>query len=76
MKEITIENCYELRDKFMTYANRAEQHEFIILAKLNIMMDHSIGQWSKDGIDQKEARSMFRTILRYIGEDFSEYEEK
>jgi hypothetical protein len=76
MKHITIKDCLELRDKFMAYADRAEQHEFIMLAMVHTMMNNSIDDWQEKGINQKEANAMFRVVLKCIGGDFSEYVEE
>ena len=73
--EITIEDCLVLKDKFMIYCDRAEQHEFPMLFVLHTRMDRTIDKFKDDGIDQVEARAMFRVILKYIGEDYSMYME-
>lgn len=76
MKTITIEDCKELHNEFNRYADNAEQHEFPILAMVDLNLRRTIEQYELDGIeDQKEARAMFRTVLKTIGKDYSEYEE-
>lgn len=75
MKEIKIKDCIKLRDKFKAYCATAEQHEFPVLLMIHGMMDASIEKWQKDGVDQKEARSMFRVVLKYMGEDDNKYRE-
>ena len=79
MKEITIEDVFELKEKFDKYLITAEQHEFVILTMIDLKLNNTIKmiQSNNNEIkDQKEARAMFRTILKVIGEDYSEYEEK
>ena len=79
MKEITIEDVLELKEKFDKYLITAEQHEFVILAMIDLKLNNTIKtiQSNNNEIkDQKEARAMFRTILKVMGEDCSEYEEK
>ena len=73
--EITIYDCLALRKEFQDYCETAEQHEFPLLAMINLMMDKSIDKWQTEEINQKEARSMFRCVLKTIGKDFSKYEE-
>jgi len=77
MKEITIQNCEELYGKFSKYCETAEQHEFPILATVNLRLDATMEYIRKTNkmIDQKQARAMFRVVLKVIGEDCSEYEE-
>ncbi len=77
MKTITVRDCHELRDKFESYCETAEQHEFPILAMVNLRLDATIAKIDGDGEvkNQKDARAMFRVILKIIGEDFSAYEE-
>ena len=79
MKEITIEDVLELKEKFDKYLITAEQHEFVILAMIDLKLNNTIKtiQSNNNEIkDQKEARAMFRTILKVMGKDCSEYEEK
>ena len=73
MPEISVADCEQLYQKFLEYTETAEQHEFPLLALVNMMLDASkLRGWD---MPQKEARAMFRTVLRVIGEDFSMYEE-
>ena len=79
MKEITIEDVLKLKEKFDKYLITAEQHEFVILAMIDLKLNNTIKtiQSNNNEIkDQKEARAMFRTILKVMGKDYSEYEEK
>lgn len=79
MKKITIEDVLELKEKFDKYLITAEQHEFVILAMIDLKLNNTIKaiQSNNNEIkDQKEARAMFRTILKVMGKDCSEYEEK
>lgn len=74
MKEITLEDCYELKRKFVDYTDRAEQHEFPFLAMLDFRMTRSLKQFEDLGeINQEDANAMFRVILKMLGEDYSEY---
>lgn len=79
MKKITIEDVLELKEKFDKYLITAEQHEIVTLAIIDFMLNNTIKtiQSNNNEIkDQKEARAMFRTILKVMGKDYSEYEEK
>lgn len=77
MKNITIEDCENLRKQFLTFCESAEQHQFPMLFIMHMKLDESIDRMKAAGsvTDQKEARSMFRVILKVIGQDYSEYEE-
>ena len=41
-KEITLSDCQELYNRFLKYTKTAEQHEFAILAQLQLMMEASL----------------------------------
>lgn len=77
MKEITVQDCVSLQEKFTRYTETAEQHQFPLLFMIDIRLRASVEAVVKTGRveNQKEARAMFRVVLRVIGEDFSEYEE-
>lgn len=73
MPEITKQDCESLYEKFKKHTETAEQHEFVLLAMINMMLDiERARNWE---MPQKEVRAMFRVVLRVIGEDFSAYEE-
>lgn len=76
-KVITVQDCDELYAKFKKYTETAEQHEFVILAMINKKLDMTMIQIHalNEIPDQKEARAMFRTVLKVIGQDASEYAE-
>lgn len=76
-KEITVQDCDELYDKFKKYTETAEQHEFPRLAMIHFKLDATLAQLRASGVikDQREARAMFRVVLKTIGEDASAYEE-
>lgn len=78
MKEITVQDCLELKKNFDQYCKTAEQHEFPMLAIVNIKMDTTIEKVKVDGKvkNQKDIRAMFRVVLKLIGQYFSEYIEK
>lgn len=76
MKDIKLEDCLELHKKFKAYCGRAEQHEFPMLFIIDRMMESTLKKWETDGVDQKEARAMFRLVLKRLGEDCSEYKEE
>lgn len=77
MKHITIDDCKNLQVKFAQYCSRAGQHEFALLAAINIKMDISIDSYVAAGcvFDQRDANAMFRVVLKTIGEDYSEYKD-
>lgn len=76
-KEITVQDCDDLHAKFMKYTETAEQHEFPLLAMINFRLDDTLARLRASGVvkNQKEARAMFRVVLKAIGEDASAYEE-
>lgn len=78
MKIITVEDCHELKAKFDKYCETAEQHEFPKLATIDIMLEITLKKIDKAGTveNQKEARSMFRVVLKTIGKDYSDYIEE
>lgn len=78
MKIITVQDCEELKQKFDKYCETAEQHEFPILAIINMKMDATMEHIRNAGevTNQKDIRAMFRVVLRAIGEDPTEYEEE
>lgn len=67
-KEITILDCENLYKRFMKYTETAEQHQFVLLLRLQQMMENSLNNW-KEKVDQKEAQSMFRVVENIIGKD-------
>ena len=74
MKEITIDDVRNVYDEFVDYTFDAEQHEFGTLFMLDIMIKETLNRYEKAGVvDQKEARTMFRALYKYIGRDYSEY---
>lgn len=66
MNEITLKDCQNLYEKFIKYTETAEQHEFAILVKLQLMMEISLKKWS-DSVNQKEAEAMFRVVKKVTG---------
>lgn len=78
MKTITIEDCEELYNGFIRYADNAEQYKFPTLIMVDLKLQHTIEKYKEAGCieDQEEARAMFRVLLKIIGKDCSEYEEE
>lgn len=77
MKTITVEDCRNLRERFMEFANKQEQHAFPFLAMINLRIDTTLEAIKKDGEvkNQKDINAMFRVVLRVMGEDYSAYKE-
>lgn len=75
MREITLNECKELYNRFLKYTETAEQHEFAKLALIHRNFELTLHNWS-DPINQKEARAMFRVVLGAIGEDITPYKEE
>lgn len=65
-KQITLSDCQELYNKFIEYTETAEQHEFPILAQIQIMMEASLKKW-QEPLNQAEAAAMFRVIKKVTG---------
>ena len=76
-KDITVQDCEELVKKFIAYTETAEQHEFATLIIIQSALLKTMREIRKTGkvASQKDARAMFRVVLKTIGEDCSEYEE-
>ena len=73
MKEnITKENVLRLREEFVQYTKRAEQHEYVKLTMIHIKLNNSIANF--DSMDNKEKNAMFRVVYQVMGKDNSEYE--
>ena len=64
--KITLSDCQELYNKFIEYTETAEQHEFPILAQIQIMMEASLKKWENE-VDQAEAAAMFRVVKKVTG---------
>lgn len=65
-KMITLKDCQDLYERFIKYTETAEQYEFPILLKLQLMMEHSLKRW-QDPINQEEAAAMFRVVEKVTG---------
>lgn len=75
-KEITVQDAHQLYEKFRKYTETAEQHQFAYLMMIEVRMLNTLDHYDRKGVtNQKEARAMFRVVLKTIGEDASEYEE-
>lgn len=59
--KITLSDCQNLYNKFIEYTETAEQHEFPILAQIQLMMEASLKKW-QDPLNQAEAAAMFRVV--------------
>ena len=69
MSVITREDCEHLRAKFDAYVKIAEQHEFVRLVMVDIMLKDTwedLDNQLKN--NQKDLRAMFRVTLTLIGE--------
>ena len=69
MSVITREDCERLRAKFDAYVKNAEQHEFVRLVMVDIMLKDTwkdLDNQLKN--NQKDLRAMFRVTLTLIGE--------
>lgn len=64
--KITLSDCQNLYNKFIEYTETAEQHEFPILAQIQIMIEASLKKW-QDPLNQAEAAAMFRVIKKVTG---------
>lgn len=68
---ITNEDILNLQKEFKEYCERAEQHEFAKLARVDFMLEKSIQDLNY--IDNTTRNTMFRVIYKLIGKDYSEY---
>ena len=78
MKEITVQDCMELKEKFDRYCETAEQYQFPMLMMIGMKLNATINNIMAAGVveNQKDKRAMFRVILKIIGEDATEYQEE
>lgn len=77
MKNITLDDCKELVEKFNNYTETIEQHQFAAFAFIQTRLALTLEHYAQVGkVDnQKEANAMFRVVLMMIGEDASVYKE-
>ena len=70
MKEITKQDCFDLKTKFDKYCETAEQHQFPLLLMVNIKLDQTLDDIKKFNKlpSQETCRAMFRVVLKVIGE--------
>lgn len=73
--EITLQDAYDLKKQFDAYTETAEQHEFALLALIDLKLSQTIEHYEEVGYvdDQKDAKTMFRVVLKAIGKDYSKY---
>lgn len=64
--KITLSDCQKLYNKFIEYTETAEQHEFPILAQIQLLMEASLKKW-QDPLNQAEAAAMFRVVKKVTG---------
>lgn len=80
MKTITLEDVKDLRRKFDEFleTQALEQNMFPIILPIDLKFNNTLEHYEKiNGVDdQKEARAMFRLILKIMSEDNSEYKEE
>lgn len=76
MKEITINDCIELRNKFEKYCETAEQHESVMLIVIESSLKNTVDKMIECGKvdDQQYVKTIFRLTLKAIGEDYSDFE--
>lgn len=77
MSNITVQDCVDLRKRFLAYCDTAEQHEFARLFIIHQKLDATIERLQRASKveDQKDTRAMFRVVLKTIGQDYSAYRE-
>lgn len=75
--EITLQDVYDLKKQFDDYTETAEQHEFALLALIDLKLSKTIEHYEEVGHvdDQKDAKTMFRVVLKAIGKDYFKYKE-
>lgn len=78
MKEITVQDCVELKEKFDRYCETAEQHQFPLLMVAGLKLNATVDAIVAAGVveNQKDKRAMFQVILKILGEDATEYQEE
>lgn len=76
MKEIKIQDVYNLQKEFLDYCDRrAELHDYPLLVFFDMLIEVTLKHIEEKIKDQKEMRAMFRTIYKIIGKDYSSYVE-
>lgn len=73
MKQIEEKDLIYIIDKFKKYTETAEQHEFPLLAMIEFAIQRTNITEIVD--DQENAKAMYRSIAKVIGEDYSAFEE-
>lgn len=75
MRNIKVDDCIKLQERFHNYCNTAEVHQFVQLIQIDMLLGVTINGIVADGEvkDQRMARTMFRVVLKVMGEDYSEY---
>ena len=78
MRDITLQDVRDLRERFDQYLQTAEQHQFALLVMVDGKFRNTLKHYEKIGQvdDQKDANAMFRVVLKTMGQDFSEYMEE
>lgn len=71
---ITKEDVLVLREEYLQYAEKAEQHESPNILYVLLKMDISIERFDK--LTTRNLNAMFRVVYGIIGKDFSEYKEE
>ena len=76
MKEITVKDCEELKEKFDAYCETADQDLSSSLLWLQVKVIQTLNQIrsDKEVKDQKEANAMFGVLLTVMGENAEGYE--
>lgn len=79
MKQIKEEDIVELRKEFDNYTKTAEQHEYVILAMVDVNFRKTQELIKKGSYkiedNQKDLRAMFRVVKKVMHKDFSDYVE-
>lgn len=71
---ITKQDAVALREELLAYAETAGQHEFALLAGIQMKLENSIEML--DTMSDVEKNAMFRVVYMIIGKDASEYKKE
>lgn len=74
MNEITKEQCEKLYEDYVHFSVKSGfAYGFIFHTAIGVKIKDTIVKYDKTS--QEELRSMFRTVLKLMGKDYSDYEE-
>lgn len=77
-KEITMQDCLDLKSEFDAYFNIGEKNQISLIVLVYPLLVDTIESIKNKGRveNQKDIRAMFRVIKMIMGKDYSKYKEQ